>query len=96
MKQTDLGLDLNTRRTRKMELPALMTRVVPWPQPASQLTAVSPPTTPPRPPFGHETMLLMRAMPGIGTTYLADTRRVFPKDFPHSIVYSAHAAQYLR
>jgi toxin ParE1/3/4 len=29
----------------------------------------------------------MRAMPGIGTTYLADTRRVFPKDFPHSIVY---------
>jgi plasmid stabilization system protein ParE len=35
----------------------------------------------------EQALQLMRAMPGIGTTYLADTRRVFPKDFPHSIVY---------
>jgi len=30
---------------------------------------------------------LAAAMPGIGSPYLAGTRRVFPKDFPHSIVY---------
>ncbi len=27
------------------------------------------------------------AMPGVGSPYLRGTRRVFAKDFPHSIVY---------
>lgn len=27
------------------------------------------------------------AMPGIGSPYRHRTRRVFPKDFPHSVVY---------
>jgi IS5 family transposase len=62
MKQTDLGLDLNTRRTRKMELLELMNRVVPWPELVSQLTAVSPPKTTGRPPFGHETMLRLHLL----------------------------------
>jgi IS5 family transposase len=61
MKQTDLGLDLNTRRTRKMELLEL-NRVVPWPELVSQLTAVSPPKTTGRPPFGHETMLRLHLL----------------------------------
>ena len=30
---------------------------------------------------------LATTMPGIGSPHLAGTRRVFPKDFPHSIVY---------
>jgi len=30
---------------------------------------------------------LAASMPGIGSPYHHDTRRVFPKDFPHSIVY---------
>ena len=29
---------------------------------------------------------LAAAMPGIGSPYLHGTRRVFPKDFPHSVV----------
>lgn len=57
MKQQDLGLNLNTRRTRKMELLELMNRVVPWPDLVDQLTAVAPPKATGRPPFGHETML---------------------------------------
>lgn len=27
------------------------------------------------------------AMPGVGSPYRSGTRRVFPKDFPHSVVY---------
>ncbi|MBL0943351.1 MAG: type II toxin-antitoxin system RelE/ParE family toxin [Hydrogenophaga sp.] len=27
------------------------------------------------------------AMPGVGSPYRHGTRRVFPKDFPHSVVY---------
>lgn len=30
---------------------------------------------------------LARSMPGIGSPYRQGTRRVFPKDFPHSVVY---------
>jgi len=62
MKQTDLGLDLNTRRTRKMELLELMNCVVPWPELVAQLIAVSPPKTTGRPPFGHETMLRLHLL----------------------------------
>jgi toxin ParE1/3/4 len=27
------------------------------------------------------------AMPGVGSPYRHNTRRVFPKDFPHSVIY---------
>jgi len=30
---------------------------------------------------------LAASMPGIGSPYRQSTRRVFPKDFPHSVVY---------
>jgi toxin ParE1/3/4 len=36
---------------------------------------------------------LAAAMPGIGSPYLDNTRRVFPKDFPFSIVYYEHGEQ---
>jgi IS5 family transposase len=62
MKQTDLGLDLNMRRTRKMELLELMNSVVPWPELVAQLTAVAPPKATGRPPFGHETMLRLHLL----------------------------------
>ena len=32
-------------------------------------------------------LALVQSMPGIGSPYKFGTRRVFPKDFPHSIVY---------
>jgi len=62
MKQQDLGLNLNTRRTRKMELLELMNSVVPWPDLVDQLTAVAPPKATGRPPFGHETMLRLHLL----------------------------------
>jgi toxin ParE1/3/4 len=30
---------------------------------------------------------LAESMPGVGSAYRYGTRRVFPKDFPHSVVY---------
>lgn len=30
---------------------------------------------------------LAASMPGVGSPYRLGTRRVFPKDFPHSVVY---------
>lgn len=30
-------------------------------------------------------------MPGVGSAYLHGARRVFPKDFPHSVVYRQQA-----
>lgn len=56
MKQTDLGLDLSKRRTRKMELLELMDTVVPWSELVAQITAVAPVKATGRPPFAHETM----------------------------------------
>lgn len=32
-------------------------------------------------------LTLAMSMPGIGSPYRHGTRRVFPKDFPHSLVY---------
>lgn len=62
MKQQDLGLNLSTRRTRKMELLELMNSVVPWSELVAQLTAVAPPKATGRPPFGHETMLRLHLL----------------------------------
>lgn len=62
MKQQDLGLDLSTRRTRKMELLELMNSVIPWSELVAQLTAVAPPKATGRPPFAHETMLRLHLL----------------------------------
>jgi len=62
MKQTDLGLDLNTRRTRKMELLELINGVVPWSALVAQVTAVAPPKATGRPPFAFETMLRLHLL----------------------------------
>jgi len=35
---------------------------------------------------------LAQSMPGVGSSYKYGTRRVFPKDFPHSVVYLETAA----
>lgn len=35
----------------------------------------------------HEAIDLAAKMPGIGSPYVGKTRRVFPKDFPFSVVY---------
>ena len=62
MKQLDLGLNLSTRRTRKMELLELMNSVIPWPELVAQFTAVAPPKATGRPPFAHETMLRLHLL----------------------------------
>ena len=62
MTQADLGLNLNTRRTRKREFLAQMEKVVPW----SDLVALIEPFAPQgkrgRPPFSVETMLRIHFM----------------------------------
>lgn len=62
MKQTDLGLNLTTKRTRKREFLAQMERVVPW----AALVELVPPYAPEgkkgRPPFAVETMLRVHFM----------------------------------
>lgn len=62
MQQQDLGLNLSTRRTRKMELLELMNSVVPWSDLVAQLTAVAPPKATGRPSFGHKTMLRLHLL----------------------------------
>ena len=62
MKQTDLGLELSKRRTRKMELLELMEVVVPWPELVVQISAVAPVKPTGRPPFAHETMLRLHLL----------------------------------
>lgn len=62
MKQTDLGLELSKRRTRKMELLSLMDGVVPWPELVAQISAIAPVKATGRPPFAHETMLRLHLL----------------------------------
>lgn len=62
MKQTDLGLELSMRRTRKMELLALMDSVIPWPELVAQISAVAPVKATGRPPFAQETMLRLHLL----------------------------------
>ena len=62
MKQQDLGLNLNTRRTRKAEFLDEMELVVPWRELVSLVNAAAPAKQTGRPPFGHETMLRLHFM----------------------------------
>ena len=57
MKQTDLGLNLTTKRTRKREFLDEMNRVVPWADLVALVAPFAPEGRKGRPPFAVETML---------------------------------------
>jgi IS5 family transposase len=57
MKQQDLGLKLNTRRTRKAQFLDEMQEVVPWQELVALIERHSPRKATGRPGFGHEVML---------------------------------------
>jgi IS5 family transposase len=62
MKQTDLGLNLTTKRTRKREFLAQMERVVPWAALVELVMPHAPEGKKGRPPFPVETMLRIHFM----------------------------------
>ena len=62
MKQTDLGLSLTTKRTRKREFLAQMDRVVPWAALVDLVAPFAPEGKKGRPPFAVETMLRIHFM----------------------------------
>lgn len=62
MKQTDLGLNLTTKRTPKREFLAQMERVVPWATLVELVAPVAPEGKKGRPPFALETMLRIHFM----------------------------------
>jgi transposase, IS5 family len=62
MKQTDLGLNLTTKRTRKREFLAQMERVVPWAALVELVGPYAPEGKKGRPPFAVETMLRVHFM----------------------------------
>src|ERR1700709_868325 len=62
MKQTDLGLNLTTKRTRKREFLAQMERVVPWAALVELVAPYAPEGKKGRPPFALETMLRIHFM----------------------------------
>jgi IS5 family transposase len=62
MKQTDLGLNLTTKRTRKREFLAQMERVVPWAALVELVSPYAPEGMKGRPPFPVQTMLRIHFM----------------------------------
>ena len=62
MKQSDLGLNLTTKRTRKREFLAQMERVVPWAALVALVAPYAPEGRKGRPPFAIETMLRIHFM----------------------------------
>jgi IS5 family transposase len=62
MKQTDLGLSLTTKRTRKREFLAQMKHVVPWAALVELVAPFAPEGKKGRPPFAVETMLRIHFM----------------------------------
>lgn len=62
MKQTDLGLNLSTKRTRKREFLAEMESVVPWAQLVELIAPYAPEGKKGRPPFALQTMLRIHFM----------------------------------
>ena len=62
MKQSDLGLNLTTKRTRKREFLAQMERVVPWGDLVALVAPFAPEGKKGRPPFAVETMLRIHFM----------------------------------
>ena len=62
MQQTDLGLNLSTKRTRKREFLAQMERVVPWADLVALIAPYAPEGKKGRPPFEVATMLRIHFM----------------------------------
>jgi IS5 family transposase len=62
MQQTDLGLDLSTKRTRKREFLTQMEQVVPWSGLVDLVLPYAPPRKTGRPPFEVQTMLRIHFM----------------------------------
>ena len=62
MKQTDLGLNLTTKRTRKREFLAQMKRVVPWTALVELVAPYAPEGKKGRSPFAVEAMLCIHFM----------------------------------
>ena len=62
MKQTDLGLNLTTKRTRKGEFLARMEPVVPWAELVDLIAPYYPEGKNGRPPFALESMLRVHFM----------------------------------
>ena len=62
MQQTDLGLNLSTKRTRKREFLAQMERVVPWGDLVALIAPYAPEGKKGRPPFAVQTMLRIHFM----------------------------------
>jgi len=62
MEQTDLGLNLTTKRTRKREFLSQMERVVPWGALVELVSPYAPEGKKGRPPFAVETMLRIHFM----------------------------------
>ena len=62
MQQTDLGLNLSTKRTRKREFLAQMERVVPWADLVALIAPYAPEGKKGRPPFAVQTMLRIHFM----------------------------------
>jgi len=62
MQQTDLGLNLSTKRTRKREFLAQMERVVPWGDLVALIAPFAPEGKKGRPPFAVQTMLRIHFM----------------------------------
>jgi IS5 family transposase len=62
MKQTDLGLNLGTKRTRKREFLDEMNRVMPWTELVALIAPFAPEGKQGRPPFATETMLRIHFM----------------------------------
>jgi len=62
MKQSDLGLNLTTKRTRKREFLAEMDRVVPWGELVGLVAPFAPEGKKGRPPFAVQTMLRIHFM----------------------------------
>ena len=62
MKQSDLGLNLTAKRTRKREFLDEMNRVVPWAELVALIATFAPEGKRGRPPFAVETMLRLHFM----------------------------------
>ena len=62
MKQSDLGLNLTAKRTRKREFLDEMNRVVPWAELVALIAPFAPEGKRGHPPFAVETMLRLHFM----------------------------------
>lgn len=87
MKQTDLGLDLSTRRTRKQVLLDEMDRVMPWTELLAIISPHAPVSTTGRPPFELAMMLRIHCLQQwFGLSDLGAEEALFETNFFRSFV----------